>query len=143
MSEKNRYRIDEAEPSAVPRPCFPDLPEVPCPVAIVDSESAEAARDAMAVIDEHAALVRAFVRAGAEYRRTTGARVPIREWDLAHDRLHDLARLRERIQEKLGRYRRKATSFDRAFVEAARDNLPAPVLAEITAKAQESIRGGA
>lgn len=127
----------------ISRPSLPDLPAVAVPRTITEPEQAEAARDALAVIDEHAKLLRAFLRDGAEYRRTTGSRVPTSEWDAAHDRIHDLARLREALQERLGRYRRQRTSFERAFVEAAKTRLPAPVLAELTAEAFEATRGGA
>lgn len=125
------------------RPCLPDLPQVPVPTAIVDAESAEAAREALAIVDEQAKEIRAFLREGAEYRRHTGGRVPTAEWDAAHDKIHDLARLRERVQEALGRYRRERTSFERAFVEAAVERLDPVTLAEITAKAQRATRGAA
>ena len=125
------------------RPCLPDLPQIQIPAAIVDPESAEAAREALAVADEHAKLLRAFLREGATYRRETGYSVPISEWDAAHDRLHDLSRLRQRLQETLGRYRRERTSFERAFVEAAVERLDPVTLAEITAKAQRATRGAA
>ncbi len=125
------------------RPCLPDLPQIQIPAAIVDNESADAAREALAIADEHAKLLRAFLREGAEFRRQTGGRVPTREWDAAHDRLHDLSRLRQRLQETLGRYRRERTSFERAFVEAAVERLDPVTLAEITAKAQRATRGAA
>ena len=124
-------------------PMLPDLPKVPVPAVIMDGESAEAARAAISITDEQAALLRRFLREGAEYRRLTGGRVPTREWDAAHDRIHDLARLRERIQEQLGRYRRQRTSFEKAFVDAAKRKLPPGILAEITAEAQLATRGGA
>lgn len=123
------------------RPCLPDLPQIQIPAAIVDNESADAARDALAIADEHAKLLRAFLREGAEFRRQTGGRVPTREWDAAHDKIHDLARLRERVQEALGRYRRKRTSFERAFVEIATARLDPDTLASITAEATVLTRG--
>lgn len=125
------------------RPRLPILPKIETPAAVIDGESAEAARSAMATVDEHSAEFRRFLREGATYRRETGYSVPISEWDAAHDRLHDLSRLRQRLQETLGRYRRERTSFERAFVEAAVERLDPVTLAEITAKAQRATRGHA
>jgi hypothetical protein len=135
------YRAARLFAKMAERPCLPDLPQIQIPAAIVDPESAEAAREALAVADEHAKLLRAFLREGAEFRRQTGGRVPTREWDAAHDKIHDLARLRERVQEALGRYRRKRTSFERAFVEVATATLDPDTLASITASATELTRG--
>lgn len=130
------------------RPTFPALPLVSAPVAIVDSETVDAALSAMAAIDEQGATLRRFLREGAEYRRATGRAVPTREWDAAHDLIHDLARQRQHIQAALGRYRRgrrdaERSSFERAFIEVCRRELDVDRFAELCAEAQTSSSRGA
>lgn len=125
------------------RPPFPDLPPVSAPVAVIDPDTADAALASMAAIDEQSAALRRFLRDGSEYRRATGRALPTREWDAAHDRIHDLARQRQRIQSALGRYRRdrrdrERLSFERAFVEIARRELDIDRFAELSAEAQRS-----
>ncbi len=123
------------------RPAFPPPLVIVIPAAVSDGESVEAALCALAAIDEESASLRRFLRDGATYRRETGRTIPLVEWDAAHDRIHDLARLRQRVQEALGAHRRQRTSFDRAFVNVARERLEPTILGELTAAAQHLAKG--
>ena len=130
------------------RPAFPPLRHAHIPPLIADEDSAAAALESLRTIDTNASELRAFLRAGAAYRRETGRAIPAAEWSKAHDVLDSLARMRQRVQEAVGRYRRdrrdtERASFERAFIEVARRELDVDRFAELALEAQRASRGAA